>query len=99
MTTSHKGLATRGCTALLLTAVILASSSMMPQPAFAKMTQIGEDMGKCKQKSMGGGSFKDKMCACKDSDCAQVMGSYEVVWTRPSPSSDSDTHGFAHNAN
>ena len=99
MMTSRQGPYVRGYAALLVTAVILAGSSMVPQPAFAKMTQIGEDMGKCKQKFTGGDSFKNKMCACKDSDCAQIMGSYQVVWTRPTAPSDDSAASSAHQAN
>jgi hypothetical protein len=40
---------------------------IQPTPV-AAFTQIGDDMGKCQQKA----HFKDKMCACKDSACAQV---------------------------
>jgi hypothetical protein len=48
----------------------VAAVSIQATPA-AAFTQIGEDMGKCAQKA----HFKDKMCACKDSACAQKLGS------------------------
>jgi hypothetical protein len=93
-----------------LAAVVAVATILAVMPASAKFTQIGEDMGKCLQKAMGGGdpppppppppkptransgagtaetvsmgnaaasgspkvaAFKDKMCACKDSACAQ----------------------------
>jgi hypothetical protein len=46
---------------------IAAIAAITPEPTHA--AQIGEDMGKCMQKAKAG--FKDKMCACKDSACAQ----------------------------
>ena len=45
----------------------VAAVLIQPTPV-AALSQIGEDMGKCQQKA----HFKDKMCACKDSACAQV---------------------------
>lgn len=54
------------CAALIGTASIAA---VLIQPtSAAAFTKAGEDMGKCMQKA----HFKDKMCACKDSACAQV---------------------------
>ena len=96
MPTSHEGLTGRGYTALLLTAVIVAASSMMPQATFAKPMQIGEDMGKCQQKFTGGHGFKDKMCACKDSACAQLTGDYQLVLMRSSTSTEDDAGSVQH---
>ena len=100
MITSHRGLTGRGYAALVMTVVAIAASSMLPQPAFAKkFTQIGEDMGKCMQKFTGTQNFKDKMCACKDSACAQLTGNYDVVWTRPTTPSDDSAASTVHHAN
>ena len=46
---------------------IVAAVSVLPTPATA--APIGQDSGKCQQKA----HFKDKMCACKDSACAQKL--------------------------
>jgi hypothetical protein len=48
----------------------IAAVLIQPTPV-AALSQIGEDMGKCQQKA----HFKDKMCACKDSACAQKVHS------------------------
>jgi hypothetical protein len=48
------------------------------RPIFA--AQISEDMGKCMQKEHG---FKDKMCACKDSACAQKNSAAQGNPTAP----------------
>jgi hypothetical protein len=47
---------------------IASVAAVLIQPTPVVAAQIGEDMGKCMQKA----HFKDKMCACKDSACAQV---------------------------
>ena len=55
--------------AILATSIgIVSVAAVFIQPTPAAALPLGEDMGKCKQKA----HFKDKMCACKDSDCAQV---------------------------
>ena len=46
---------------------IIAAVLILPTPV-AALTQLGAEMGDCKQKA----HFKDKMCACKDTACAQV---------------------------
>ena len=47
---------------LTLAAGVVALFIQTPATA-RKLTQIGSDMGKC---------TKEKMCNCKDSDCAQI---------------------------
>jgi len=56
---------------------IAAIVSVQPTPA----AQIGEDMGKCKQNA----GYKDKMCACKDSDCAQKRSDAPASQGKPKP--------------
>ncbi|MEO8758845.1 MAG: hypothetical protein ABI398_13975 [Devosia sp.] len=59
---------------------LIAVSSTISTPVFAKkFTQIGEDMGKCMQKLAGSQGFKDKMCACKDSACAQLVDDLAIA--------------------
>jgi hypothetical protein len=58
---------------------IAAIVSVQPTPA-AAFTQIGEDMGKCTQNN-----FKDKMCACKDSACAQKHSDAPANQGKPKP--------------
>ncbi|MEO9230874.1 MAG: hypothetical protein ABI216_18280 [Devosia sp.] len=74
--------------ASLTVVILIAVSSMISTPAFAKkFTQIGEDMGKCTQKLTGSQGYKDKMCACKDSACAQLADDLTiapVICVRPS---------------
>jgi len=76
--------------------------SVQPTPAAA--TQIGEDMGKCMQKNS-----RDKMCACKDSACAQrsdapanqgkpkpvvqIRGVKGVAQTRSAPNNSGNSGG------
>jgi hypothetical protein len=97
MTTPHWNRTTSAINAAMIAAVLVAATSLLPQPAFAKnFAQIGEDMGKCTQKFTGTQSFKDKMCACKDSACAQLTGSYQLVWTRPTAPSDNTAESAQH---
>jgi len=58
-------------TRLIFAASIAAMAAIVILPAPAVAAPIGEDMGKCSQKA----HFKDKMCACKDSACAQKVHS------------------------
>jgi hypothetical protein len=71
-------------TCLMVTGLV-AASSMMSTPTFAEKFSSG-DMGKCLQKFTVAQGFKDKMCACKDSACAQFaedLAIAPVVRVRP----------------
>jgi hypothetical protein len=57
---------------LIFAGSIAATAAILILPASsAAAPQIGDDMSKCSQKA----HFKDKMCACKDSACAQKVHS------------------------